>query len=77
MNVHKGVFAWYVDGGTLVEILGEEISVESSTHHYDLQVRPLHHQVLQNQQQEVTGRQEVMQISHGAHYVGMFVCVRL
>lgn len=73
MNVHKGV-AWYVDGGAIVEILGEKISVESSTHQDDLQVRPLQHKILQNQQQEVTGKQEVIQISQGAHYVGTLVC---
>lgn len=74
MDVHKGVLTWYVDGGALVEILGEEISVESSTHQYDLQVRPLQHQILQHQQQEVTGKQEVMQMSQGAYYIGVFMC---
>lgn len=74
MDIHKGVLAWYVDGGALVEILGEEISIESSTHQDDLQVRPLQHQILQNQQQKVTGRQEVMQMSQSAHYGGVFMC---
>lgn len=75
MNVHKGVLARYVDSGALVKILGEEISIESSTHQDDLQVRPLQHQILENQQQEVTGKQEMMQMSQGAHYVGVFMCM--
>lgn len=36
---------WYVDAGTAVEIVGEEVGVERGAHQNDLQVAPLHHQV--------------------------------
>lgn len=43
-----------MDSGTVVEILREEVGVERGTHQDDLQVWPLHDQVLQHQQEEVT-----------------------
>lgn len=55
------ISTWYVDGVTVVVVLGEEVSVEGGTHQDDLQVWSLDHQILQHQQEEVTegeGRRE-------------------
>ena len=47
----------YVDGVAVVEVLGEEVGVERGAHQDDLHVGPVHHQVLEHQHQEVTGKQ--------------------
>ncbi len=49
---------WYVDGGTFVEVLWEELGVQCCTHHNYFQIHPFYNQILQNQQQEVTERQK-------------------
>lgn len=45
---------WDVDRLRATEVLAEEVGVERGAHQDDLQIRPLGHHVLQDQQQEVT-----------------------
>lgn len=44
-------------GGTVVEILGEKVGVESGTHENNLQIRTFCDQVLKHQQQEIAARE--------------------
>lgn len=53
--MHFREITWNVDGRTWVEVLREEVGIKSGTHQNDLQVWSLYDQVLQHQQQEVTG----------------------
>lgn len=48
------VFTWYVNDWTGVEVLREKLCIQGGTHQYNAQVWPLSHDILQNQQQEVT-----------------------
>lgn len=53
-----GWSTWYMDAGAVVEVLWEELRVQGCTHHNYFQIRSFCNQILQNQQQEVTVRQE-------------------
>lgn len=62
--MHFRGITWYVDGRTWVEVLREEVGIKSGAHQNDLQVWSFYDQVLQHQQQEVTGSHQSTRSKH-------------
>lgn len=52
----KTVQTWYINDWNIVEVLAEQLSIQSGRHQYDADVWSQRSKFFHNQQQEITGR---------------------